>query len=51
MPMSNDVVGQSNDRTKLLVRRIIAYLVLILLVIVSLFPFYLLIINATKYVH
>lgn len=48
MPMSADVVGHSNDRTKLLVRRIIAYLVLILLVIISLFPFYLLIINATR---
>lgn len=48
MPMSVDVVGQHNDKTTLLIRRIIAYVVLIALVILSLFPFYLLIINATR---
>ncbi|MGN0624203.1 MAG: carbohydrate ABC transporter permease [Oscillospiraceae bacterium] len=48
MPMSIDVVGQSDDKTKLLIRRIIAYVVLIALVFLSLFPFYLLIINATR---
>ncbi len=42
------VAGEKDDRTGLLIRRIIAYVVLILLVIVSLFPFYLLIINATR---
>lgn len=48
MPMSIDVVGQNDDKTKLLIRRIVAYVVLIALVILSLFPFYLLIINATR---
>lgn len=48
MPMSTDVVGQNNDKTSLLIRRIVAYVVLILLVIISLFPFYLLIVNATR---
>lgn len=46
--MSIDVVGQNDDKTKLLIRRIVAYVVLIALVILSLFPFYLLIINATR---
>lgn len=48
MPMSTDVVGQNNDKTSLLIRRIVAYVVLVLLVIISLFPFYLLIVNATR---
>lgn len=48
MPISTDVVGQNNDKTSLLIRRIVAYVVLILLVIISLFPFYLLIVNATR---
>lgn len=40
--------GESTDKTKLLIKRIIAYVVLIALVIISLLPFYLLIINATR---
>lgn len=48
MPMSADVVGQNNDKTVLFIRRIVAYIVLIVLVIISLFPFYLMIINATR---
>lgn len=42
------VAGTSDSRTALTVRRVIAYVVLILLVIISLLPFYLLIINATR---
>ncbi len=48
MTGSTEVVGQSTGKTSLLIRRIIAYTVLILLVIISLLPFYLLIINATR---
>lgn len=48
MPMSTDVVGSQSSETSLLVRRIVAYVVLILLVIMSLFPFWLLIVNATR---
>lgn len=48
MSMTPDVVGQSNDHVKLTIRRVIAYIVLILLVVVSLFPFYIMIINATR---
>lgn len=46
--MSIDVVGQKDDKTSLLIKRIVAYVVLIALVIISLFPFYLLLINATR---
>lgn len=42
------IAGQSDDKVKLAVRRVIAYVVLILLVFISLLPFYLLIINATR---
>ena len=42
------VAGTTDSRTALTVRRVIAYVVLILLVIISLLPFYLLIINATR---
>ncbi|MCD8094639.1 MAG: carbohydrate ABC transporter permease [Ruminococcus sp.] len=42
------VAGERDDKTTLLIRRIIAYVVLIILVIISLFPFYLLIVNATR---
>ena len=42
------VAGTTDSRTVLTVRRVIAYVVLILLVIISLLPFYLLIINATR---
>ena len=48
MPISTDIVGQKDDAKTLLIRRIIAYVVLILLVVMSLFPFYLLIMNATR---
>lgn len=48
MSMTPDVVGQSNDHVKLTIRRVVAYVVLILLVVISLFPFYILIINATR---
>ena len=42
------VAGESDSRTTLLIRRIIAYVVLGVLVFISLLPFYLLIINATR---
>ena len=45
---SMEVVGQKSNNTTLLIRRIVAYVVLILLVFISLFPFYLLLINATR---
>ena len=48
MTGSTEVVGQSTGKTSLLVRRIIAYVVLIALVFISLLPFYLLVINATR---
>lgn len=48
MTGSTEVVGQSTGKTSLLIRRIIAYVVLIFLVIISLLPFYLLFINATR---
>lgn len=48
MSRTPDVVGQKTSGTSLLIRRIVAYVVLILLVFISLFPFYLLIINATR---
>ena len=48
MSMTPDVVGQNEDQTKLRIRRIVAYVVLVILVFISLFPFYLLIINATR---
>lgn len=48
MTGSTEIVGQSTGKTSLLIRRIIAYTVLIVLVIISLLPFYVLIINATR---
>lgn len=48
MAGSPEVVGESTGKTSLLIRRIVAYLVLAILIVVSLFPFYLLIINATR---
>ena len=48
MPRIEGVAGQSDDRKKLLIRRVIAYTVLVLLVFISLLPFYLLIVNATR---
>jgi len=48
MSMTPDVVGQSTGKTALLIRRIVAYVVLAFLVFISLFPFYLLIVNATR---
>lgn len=48
MPISTEVVGQKHGKVGLTIRRIIAYTVLIILVLLSLFPFYLLIINATR---
>lgn len=48
MTGSMEVVGQKSNNTTLLIRRIVAYVVLILLVFISLFPFYLLLINATR---
>jgi multiple sugar transport system permease protein len=47
MSASADIAGQ-NDHAILTVRRVIAYIVLILLTILSLFPFLLLIINSTR---
>lgn len=48
MTRSADVVGESTGKTSLMIRRIIAYVVLIFLVFISLFPFYLLMVNATR---
>ncbi len=48
MTGSTEVVGTQTGKTSLLIRRIIAYVVLILLVFISLLPFYLLFINATR---
>lgn len=48
MPRSTEIVGEKTNSTGLIIHRIIAYVVLVLLVVVSLFPFYLLIINATR---
>lgn len=48
MAVKTDVVGSQASSTNILVRRIIAYTVLVILVVLSLFPFYLLIINATR---
>ena len=48
MSRISGIAGQKHDKAVLLIRRIIAYFVLILLVFISLFPFYLLIINATR---
>jgi len=48
MTGSTEVVGSNTGKTSLLIRRIIAYVVLIALVIISLLPFYILIINATR---
>lgn len=42
------IAGESDSRTSLMVRRTVAYVVLVLLVIMSLLPFYLLLINATR---
>ena len=42
------MAGETDSRTALMVRRIIAYVVLIALVVMSLLPFYLLLINATR---
>ena len=48
MTGSMEVVGQKSNNTTLLIRRIVAYVVLTILVFISLFPFYLLLINATR---
>ena len=48
MAIKTDVVGTQVSSTNILVRRIIAYTVLVILVILSLFPFYLLLMNATR---
>lgn len=42
------IAGESDSRTTLLIRRIVAYVVLCILVFISLLPFYLLLINATR---
>jgi multiple sugar transport system permease protein len=42
------IAGQTDSKTVLTVRRVIAYVVLVLLVIISLLPFYLLFVNATR---
>ena len=51
MPRSTEIVGEKTNSTGLIIHRIIAYVVLVLLVVVSLFPFYLLIINAHEADH
>lgn len=48
MSMTPDVVGQSSGKASIVIRRIIAYTVLVILIFISLFPFYLLLINATR---
>lgn len=48
MSLTPDVVGQSTGKVSLVIRRIIAYVVLIVLIFISLFPFYLLFVNATR---
>ena len=48
MTGSTEIVGQETGKTSLLIRRIIAYVVLVILVFISLLPFYLLFINATR---
>ncbi|MBR1751794.1 MAG: carbohydrate ABC transporter permease [Ruminococcus sp.] len=45
---TTDHVGEHTNKTKLLIRRIIAYTVLVLLTIISLLPFIIMIINATR---
>ncbi len=45
---TTDHVGEHTNKTKLLVRRIVAYVVLVLLTIISLLPFIIMIINATR---
>ena len=45
---TTDHVGEKSNKTSLLIRRIIAYVVLILLTVVSLYPFLVMIINATR---
>ncbi len=48
MTGSTEIVGQETGKTSLLIRRIVAYVVLVILVFISLLPFYLLFINATR---
>lgn len=48
MPISADVVGAKSSEKSLRIRRTVAYVVLVLLVFISLFPFWLLIVNATR---
>ncbi|MBQ4246980.1 MAG: carbohydrate ABC transporter permease [Ruminococcus sp.] len=48
MTGSLEVVGQKTSNTTLTIRRIVAYVVLGILVFISLFPFFLLLINATR---
>lgn len=45
---TTDHVGEHSSKTKLLIRRIIAYVVLVLLTLISLFPFIIMIINSTR---
>lgn len=46
--MLTDVAGEKNSKLILNIRRAIAYIVLVLLIFISLFPFYLLLVNATR---
>lgn len=48
MGMLTDVAGEKNSKLFLNIRRVIAYTVLVLLIFISLFPFYLLLVNATR---
>ncbi|MBO6140790.1 MAG: carbohydrate ABC transporter permease [Ruminococcus sp.] len=45
---TTDHVGEKSSKTTLLIRRIIAYVVLVLLTIISLLPFVIMIINSTR---
>ena len=45
---TTDHVGEHSSKTTLLIRRIVAYTVLVLLTIIALFPFVIMIINSTR---
>lgn len=45
---TTDHVGEHTNKTTLLIRRIVAYVVLVLLTCISLFPFIIMVINATR---
>lgn len=48
MAVSSDVVGVKSSKSVLLARRIVSYTVLTIFAIISLFPFYILLVNMTR---